>query len=344
MSPTAAFMAGVRRVNGAPLVLGGMFAVTLLLALPLSLALRGMIAEHLGPSLAGEQAATGVNYDWWQEFAAQAQGLGTTFVPSIIGFGAVLDNLSGLLDNRELAATIAGVTVAWLVVWSFLSGGVLDRYARGRPTRPHGFFAACGVHFWRFARLGLLAWLVYAALFVYVHHWILVSGFERLTRDVTAERTAFAIRVACYGAFGGLLVLSSIVFDYARVRIVVEDRQSAIGALVAAVRFTWRHAWAVCSLYALVALAFLALVLTYSVTAPGAGFSGWWVLALGEAYILGRHYVKLLFYASETALFQGALAHASYTAGPTMVWPDSPAAESIANADPQVIADPGRHR
>ena len=59
----------------------------------------------------------------------------TTFVPTIVGFGAVLDNLSGLLDNQPLATTIAGVTSAWLVLWSFLSGGIIDRYARARPTR-----------------------------------------------------------------------------------------------------------------------------------------------------------------------------------------------------------------
>ena len=59
----------------------------------------------------------------------------------------------------------------------------------------------------------------------------------------------------------------------------------------------------------------------------------WLVLGLGELYILGRHYLKLLFYASETAFFQGALAHAAYTAAPAVVWPESPAAEAIANAD-----------
>jgi hypothetical protein len=42
--------------------------------------------------------------------------------------------------------------------------------------------------------------------------------------------------------------------------------------------------------------------------------------------------VKLVFYASQTALFQRALAHASYAAAPAVVWPDSPAAESITNA------------
>jgi hypothetical protein len=331
----AALREGIRRVNGAPAILCGMFALTLLVALPLSFALRGMIEDHLGHSLAAERAAGSVNYDWWQEFSAQASGLGTTFVPSIIGFGAVLDNLSGLLDNQPLATTIAGATTAWLVLWSFLSGGVLDRYARGRPTRAQGFFAACGVHFWRFLRLGIVAFVVYDLLFVWVHPLIFETLYERLTRDLTVERTAFVIRAGCYLFFGALLVLTNLIFDYARIRLVVEDRRSALGALTAGLRFVRRQRGTVL-LYLANALIFLVLVLVYAVAAPGApgsGLSMWLVLGLGEVYILGRHYVKLLFYASETAFFQGALAHASYTAAPAVVWPDSPAAEAIANAD-----------
>ena len=49
-----------------------------------------------------------------------------------------------------------------------------------------------------------------------------------------------------------------------------------------------------------------------------------------------RHYLKLLFYASEVSLFQSLLAHADYASAPRLEWPDSPAAESIANADPVV--------
>ena len=57
-------------------------------------------------------------------------------------------------------------------------------------------------------------------------------------------------------------------------------------------------------------------------------------LALGQGYIIGRHYLKLLVYASQTALFQGELSHAAYTAAPTLVWPESPAVESLTNAGP----------
>jgi hypothetical protein len=340
MRATAAFRDGLRRVNAAPLLVLGMFATTLLIALPLSIALRGMLEAHLGASLAAGTAAAGTNYDWWQEFSAQASGLGTTFVPSIIGFGAVLDNLSALLDNAPLAATIAGAVAAWMVVWSFLSGGAIDRLARDRRTRSSGFFAACGVHFWRFLRLGAAAWCVYATLFGYVHRWIFVSGLERFTRDLTVERTAFLFRVAAYLVFGALLVVATAIFDYARIRIVVEDRRSALGALAAGARFAWRHAGAVAGLYLVNMAAFLLLLALYAVAAPGAPggmVKTLAVVAIGEVYILGRHYLKLVVYASETALFQHALAHATYTAAPAVVWPDSPAAESIANADRPVL-------
>ncbi|MDQ3212680.1 MAG: hypothetical protein M3Q85_08395 [Acidobacteriota bacterium] len=336
MSATAAFREGITRVNGAPVMLAGMFAVTLLTGLPLAYALSGTIAAHLGPSLAADGAAQGTNYEWWQEFTAQAQGLGKTFSPSIAGFGAVLDNLEGILDNLPLASSIAAVTAVWLAVWSFLSGGVIDRLARRRPTRSHGFFAACGVHFWRFLRLGVLAWLVYAFLFRYVHGVIFARALGALTHDVGVERTAFAYRVGAYLLFGALLVACNIVFDYARVRIVVEDRRSAIGALLAGGRFVRRHAGAAIRLYALNALAFLVLIAVYATLAPAAPGAGWRAaaaLGIGQAYIAARVYLKLLFYASETALFQGALAHASYTAAPAVVWPDSPAAESIASAE-----------
>lgn len=336
MSPAAAFREGLRRVTNAPAVVAGMFSVTLLVSLPLGYALHGMIAEHLGASLAADTAASGTNYDWWQEFSSQATGLATTFVPTIAGFAAVLNNLSEFLDHGPVAATIVGVTAAWMVVWSFLSGGVLDRLARARRTRAQGFFAACGMHFWRLLRLGVIAWIVYAFLFTFVHGWIFSDVLVWLTRDMTVERTSFVVRLLGYAIFGALLITSNIIFDYARIRIVVEDRRSAIAAAFAGARFVRRHAAGVLGLYLLNAVAFLLLVAVYGLVAPGAPRSGllmWVMLAFGELYILGRHVLKLVFYASETAFFQGALAHAAYTAAPVPVWPDSPAAEMIVNAD-----------
>jgi hypothetical protein len=213
---------------------------------------------------------------------------------------------------------------------------VLDRYARARPTRSDGFFAACGRHFWRFLRLGLVACATYVVLFQVVHPWLFDVVSPRLTADLTVERSAFAIRLAGYATFGILLIAVNLTFDYARIRLVVEDRRSAIGALLAGMRFVRHHRGAV-RLYLLNGAGYLCVVMAYAAVAregfPGSGVRMWTTIVLGQLYVLLRHYLKLLFYASETSYFQSVFAHAPYTAGPALVWPESPAAEAILNAD-----------
>ncbi len=324
---------GFGRVLRAPAVAAGVYALTLLAALPLALAMRGAIEAHLGRSLAAEAVADAVNFDWWQQFMSQASGLGATFTPAIIGFASTLDGLSGLLDAQARPLPVLAAGGAYLLAWTFLAGGILDRYARRRPTRAHGFFAAAGVFFWRFLRLGAAAGLAYWFLFAYVHGWLLDDAYTWLTRDLPVERQAFAWRVLLYALFGLLLVAVNVTFDYARIRLVVEDRRSALGALKASLAFLGRRAPRVIGLYALNALTFLVLVAAWSGAAPGAGDAGWsmWAGLLGaQVYLVARLLLKLQFMASQTTLFQASLAHAGYTAAPPLAWPESAAAEMIA--------------
>ncbi len=328
----SAFADGWRRVCEAPVLVAGVFALTLLFALPLAMTMRGLIESHLGRSLAAAEAADGVNYDWWQEFAAQATGLGTTFTPSVIGFAATLDSIGGVADGQIPALSVRAALAAYLAGWLFLSGGLLDRYARQRPTRAPAFFSACGVYFFRFLRLGVLAGLVYWFLFAYVHEWLFDGWYVRATRDLAVERTALLWRGGMYVIFGALLTAANLLFDYAKVRAVVEDRRSMLGALSAALGFILRHPGRTLALYALNTLMFLLLVAAWSLVAPGAGTAGlsmWLGLFAGQFYVLTRLVLKLQFMASQTSLFQGSLAHASYVAAPVPAWPDSPAAESL---------------
>jgi len=325
---------GIHRVNRAPMILIAVWALTVLVSIPLALALRGMLADHLGGSLAAETAASGTNYAWMQEFADQATGLGVTFKPTIIGFGAVLDNLSAFIDDTERPVVIVGAASSYIVLWIFTAGGILDRYARDRATRTHGFFSASGVFFFRFLRLAAVQWIVYAFLFGYVHALLLDRLYARITHDVNVERTAFLVRLALYGVFGILVAACALVFDYAKVRAVVEDRRSMIGAIGAALGFIRRNYAAAAGLFALTFAMFAAVLGLYALVAPGAGGGGpsiWIAFAIGQLYIAARLWVKLVFWASETVLFQNRLAHAGYVARPMPEWPESPAASAIHN-------------
>ena len=323
---------GWRRVRHAPTILIGVGLITFLAALPFAFALRGMLSAHLARSAMAERAADGVSYDWWQEFMSQATGLGSTFTPTIVGFASTLDGISSVLDRAGEAASVAVAVVGYLLIWMFLVGGVLDRYARQRPTQTHGFFAACGVYFFRFLRLGVMAGLVYGWLFAYVHPWLFTGTYRALTENLSEERTALAWRIALYLLFGAALVFVNVLLDYAKVRAVVEDRRSMLGALSAAWRFLATRPGRVLGLYAVNAGMFLVLAAMWSWLAPGIGGSGWrmWLaFAWGQAFLLARLAFKLHFLASQTALFQDSLAHARYTARPVPAWPESPDAELV---------------
>ena len=335
MSVTSAFADGLRRVARARMLISGLWLTTVAMTLPFVLVLRDALADHLGDSLAADTAASAVNFDWWNEFLAQATGLGQTFVPSVIGFAAVMKNLSTVIDRGPLTLSLALLVGANTVVSFFLLGGVLDRLARDRATAGHGFFAACGVFFFRFLRLASLAGAAYGVLFVAVYPWLFDDLYGGLTRNMTVERNAFALRLAFVAVFGAMLLLVNLVFDYAKVRMVVEDRRSGFGALIAAVRFVRRQRGAAIGLYLLNTFLFVLLLAIYFLVAPGAAGSGisvWLGLLIGQLYIIARITVRLTFAATQIALFQGRLAHAGYVARPAARWPDSPAASALSNS------------
>jgi hypothetical protein len=76
------------------------------------------------------------------------------------------------------------------------------------------------------------------------------------------------------------------------------------------------------------AFLFLLVIGAYYLVAPG-GTADLSAFAVGQAYLVLRVMVRLQFAASQTALFQGRLAHAGYVARPIPKWPDSPAAAAI---------------
>jgi len=327
---------GWRRVAAAPAIVAGVFLVTLIAAAPLAMTLRGALQDHLGASLAAGEAADGVNYDWWQEFSSQAAGIGTTFTPTILGFATTLDSISGLLDARTLITPIAWALAIYVAAWLFVSGGILDRYARGRRVGTYGFFAAAGTFFFRFLRLAVLAAIVYGCLFVYVHEWLFGRWYVNATRDLTDERMVFLWRLLMYAIFAALLAMTTVIFDYAKVRAVVEDRRSMVGALLAALRFVFRHPGRVAGLYLANVAVLLLVIVVWAVAAPGAGGTGIWMwagLLASQVYILARLVVKLQFLSSATALFQRSLAHWGYTAVPAAVPAEPPIVETIAMQD-----------
>ncbi len=320
---------------GAPALVAGAWIATWLVALPAAVAVHQAIERQLGSSLVAARVANGVDVAWWEEFRAQARGVASTFEPSVIGAAAPLANWSAFVDHPRVAAPLVATIAAGLLAWVFLTGGLVDRLARGRPIGARAFFGACGVFFFRFLRLGILAGLVYLLLAGPWHRVLFDHLYPWITRNTSVERVSFAWRLAMYAAWLLPLVAANLVLDYAKIRAVVEDRRSMIGALAAGARFLWRHPVPAISLYLANTLALGVAFAIYVLAAPGvrAGDLGMLVaLAAGQAWILARVATKLAFLSTAAVLLQDGLSHADHTAAPLPVWPESPAAEAIENA------------
>jgi hypothetical protein len=240
-----------------------------------------------------------------------------------VGFAAVLDNLSAYVDNIPRPGAVAAAAGLYVLAWTFLTGGIISRYARLKSSRSSDrspfmdrspsvereasaerFLSDCRRFFFRFLRLAVVTGVVYGVLFGALHPLLFMRLYPRLTEGALEPR-AFAIRVGLYAVFVFLLAAANIVFDYAKVRAVVEDRRSVLVALVASGRFIARHPAGAIGVYILDAVLFAAGLAAYSYLAPPGGGTGlmvWAAFAIGQIYIAGRLSVRLLFFASETAL------------------------------------------
>ncbi len=334
MSFIAPLKDGLRRVTRAPMVLAGAAVLTAAVALPPGLLLREAPPAALreipapggpapGDPEAGGPAPGCIPLHWWR-FPHDAYPVeGRPCVAPPAGTDAPAAYLRALLDREGPDPALAAVVVVYLAAWTLFSAGAIDRYARDRPTRGAGFFAACGVYGPRLLRLALIAGVVYWALFRTVHPW--------LVGEPSPGEGVPPAALPRYLAFGLLLALVGLVFDYARVRAVVEDRRSMLGALLAGWRFVRRRPAACLGLYAVNGAVASAVVGAYAVTAPAApaGASLRWAFLAGQVYVAARLAAKLLFYATEIAYFQSRLAHAGYVAAPVPVWPESASAEAL---------------
>lgn len=302
-----------------PRLLALAWFTNLAVALPFAWAIGGAIDRSIGRSVLHEKLVAGFDFGWYGEFLNAARGLEATFRPGISGIGAFFDNLEawwtgGLFTGLPL---LVGVGVLYAVVWAFLLGGALERFAGATATfgasfgasyedRPGGLLAAGGRYLGRFLGLSALMAVGYYGLYK-LARW----GFgwlEETQREQTVE-TAALVRVLVGAALVVFLLLClRTVADYAKVAIVAEGRRSVFSALGAGALFVVRHPGRTLGLtVAWVLLGALALAL-YAQVAPGVGQSSWtavvWAFLVGQVALVLRIALRLGLLAGETRLYQ----------------------------------------
>lgn len=301
-----AFVQGWKLALQAPAVTAGILLGSFALEMP---------ANHIR-RLVGQDREVLVAFPldgWMAGFSRGTQGLEWLFAHDMLGFGG----LTQLVWDWTLPLNF--------VFWSFLTGGALDRLARARPVRAPAFFSASGVYFFRFLRLGAVFGAAYWVLFRLVFP-LVASGAASEGPPGDATGWHAVLSLLCLLAIVGITILA----DYAKVRAVIEDRISMIGAIAASWRFVRRRPIRI-SLLFLMGLMGAGVVALPRALGINAGSPGWVLLLFALSTQVLFVWIRLAFMASAVVFFQSEQAHADYTAAPLPVWPESPAAEAIGN-------------
>jgi hypothetical protein len=239
------------------------------------------------------------------------------------GLGGFPFNISPR-DYYDLLSPAQYATLAaFLILWVFLSGGIIDRLARDARSSSSRFFAACGACFGPLLRLAALTLTAY---------WLVLTYVAPALADF-AVGAGETTHLALYGLLALVLFGVSLLFDYARVRLVIEDRRSAIGALAASVRMLRTNGGrmlAVQGAFWLLLVAWIAARGAASAITADADSASWPTFFIVMAFATGELLLKLSLTAAQASLYQDALASAGWVARAEPAWPDEPSADPAA--------------
>jgi hypothetical protein len=245
-----------------------------------------------------------IDAGWWLEFRRHATGVAATFTPAVIGFAAPLENLSAALDATPRPWFVLGPLAMFGLFSTWLSGGMIERLQHRRSIGWRTFVTRSGATFWRVLRINIAAVAVAAFGYLTLHPLLFSWAYPVLSGASASDAGKFGVRVALYVLFGGVLVLISLVADYARIHAVLRHTVSVRDAYAGGwsiLRTRWR---AVLVVLVMVSLCFVLLLAAYGVIdlQGGSRVGGWRAVAVAQAFILGRVVLRVINVAAQVGV------------------------------------------
>lgn len=281
-------------------------AFSMILAVPMYHSLK----DSFGNSLVGERMAEGFDYLWWEEYRDEAQGLEKTFTPSIIGKGAILNNLEGLIQLRifDLPSIILIFGLLYLILHTFLAGGILSLFRKGDTKFSlRDFFQGAGSHFFRFFLLMLFSWV-----FFLIIGQVVKGSFDSILSGVRetafSEVTPFYLGLIFSAVVFFLFLFVQMIFDYGRIKIVLEDSANVLTSAASAFGFVFRHLGSTLGLFYLLFLVQIVFTIIYILIQgiiPQSSFLGITLTFLfQQIFIFGLIWIRCWLYSSQMELYR----------------------------------------
>jgi hypothetical protein len=313
----------LRRVGSLVLVvLGTNLALAALLAIPLSNRLEAALRNRP----AAQHMLYGFDTPFWARFTEEQRGFAESFSPDIFGLGFAVRNLDLLLKGELPArlfahepedesdtnrpprpdAVILGLGVLYLVVQTFLTGGILAVLRAPRPSVTlRGLLHGSGFYFGRLVRVAAIA-LVLAGL-VFLVNAPFARFVDAQAREAVSETTALALSASRHLLLLLALLALATLSAYAKVVVVTEERSSALLAFVSAAGFCLRRLPAVAGHVLAVALLGVLLLAAWRAVDGALAVTGFKTQILGlllmQAFMAARIALRLALLGGQAALY-----------------------------------------
>ena len=305
-----AFKHGLALVNHHQKIIGIIYLVNLCIGLLFAVPLFFLFQTKVGSLVARDDLLSGLNYAWWSAFNVSASGLENTIRPSLSGgFGPLFDNLELLLSGRFLSFgwSIFAIALAYLFVAAFFNGGAIALFADERKAFSAArFFSAAGANFHHMAALAATTVAVFALIYKVIHPAIFYLA-DQIVGDSLSQSFAWWINLVAYLIILNIVFFVTLVFDYAKVIVISEKKESSWLCIWLAIKFIFKNFAKTIGLNLLLVFCAVVLVLLggtiLSVIKPAQLFLLLISFIIQQFFILAKIGMRLTFYASETVMF-----------------------------------------
>lgn len=194
----------------------------------------------------------------------------------------------------------------YLLISIFLAGGIVWLFVTKSKFSIGEFFNRCVEYFSRFFRLFFVSILyMIAAIVVFV---LIGNLFDLISGDSDNEVLIFSLLVVRICILLILLAIINMIFDYAKIITVAEDRHKMIYAPPEAIKFIMMNlvqTFGLFGLYALTGMVLLVLYLVLEFTFIVQSAVGILVFViLSQIYVLLRQWLRLSFFSGQTIYYQ----------------------------------------
>jgi hypothetical protein len=287
-----------------------LFLVNVIIALTLAIPMQKDLKASFGNSMVEDNMRKSFDYSWYRYFQYEGKGLSTTFFAYVGGWGAVLENLEGLVTGELFGKyySVLIVGIIYLLLNILFAGGIIGLYhdAEAKFSLAE-FFKHAGSYFWRFLRLFVISLPFYIFL-VYLLIGKLSMAIFGATRDNSTEWPTFLMNLGANILALFLLCLVNMIFDYAKIGTVVKQGRSMIIQTGKAIGFVFKHFSKTLRLYYLLFLTGAVIVVIYALIEPLSNQTVLWTLILffiiQQLFMLCKIWIRLTFYASQLELYK----------------------------------------